>query len=342
DAERDYGIPFKRIRSGSLDQEVYSTLNQINESKVGIRLRNIESIALQSPTDHTSSNVIINKTWAASFLNMPDQEPFFSAALIAFKSIMNYRHNISLPIHPRLDDTTYRALSYAKSRGLDISMSDYTNANFATTVDGVDYKFILPSKFINQLPDYNESQLNIGAISADPYDPIIRMIADEVVAGSFTQEQEAAKLLKFVQSIGYNPDVGGGNFARHPLKTLLDHGGDCEDAAILYLSLLRSIGIPCMYVVAVSNNARINSHAMVAVEGDFGDKTHIPYQGRKYYIAEPASLNLEIGNTTYPVSDGNIEWHTTPLPPENTPRRKEIGRRDFLRRHIIQKIKSLV
>jgi len=51
-------------------------------------------------------------------------------------------------------------------------------------------------------------------------------------------------VLSFVQSLKYSNDsiTGFDEYPRYPIETLVDGGGDCEDTAILFVSILRELG----------------------------------------------------------------------------------------------------
>ena len=52
-------------------------------------------------------------------------------------------------------------------------------------------------------------------------------------------------VLSFVQSMPYTIDkvtTGYDNYPRYPIETIVDGGGDCEDASILFASLIREMG----------------------------------------------------------------------------------------------------
>jgi hypothetical protein len=51
-------------------------------------------------------------------------------------------------------------------------------------------------------------------------------------------------VLSFVQSLEYSEDglTGFDEYPRYPIETLYEQGGDCEDTAILFVSIVRELG----------------------------------------------------------------------------------------------------
>lgn len=96
----------------------------------------------------------------------------------------------------------------------------------------------------------------------------------------------------FVQSLPYTSDdvtTGYDNYARYPLETLVDYGGDCEDTAIFMAALLREMG----YGVVLFELPR---HVAVGVLG--GENTrgaYYLYEGKKYYYLETTGDGWKIG-----------------------------------------------
>ncbi|MBT5016966.1 transglutaminase family protein [Candidatus Peregrinibacteria bacterium] len=147
-------------------------------------------------------------------------------------------------------------------------------------------------------------------------DETVQKLATVLTQRCDSNEEKAAVLLAFVQSLKYHPDDDKrANFLQPPSFTLAYGGGACDDLTILYASLLESVDIN--YRVIISNMPSTEEgggtvrHATVAVQGDFEgfyrkkqadswgpfpdrpDKTVI--DGVTYFYAEPAAKNNLIG-----------------------------------------------
>lgn len=79
-------------------------------------------------------------------------------------------------------------------------------------------------------------------------DPEVKEIGNKLhelaAKEGYSSYDEASFVLAFVQSLRYTPDIltGYDEYPRFPVETLVDDGGDCEDTAILYATLIRIIG----------------------------------------------------------------------------------------------------
>lgn len=104
--------------------------------------------------------------------------------------------------------------------------------------------------------------------------------------------------LSFVQgAIQYQADPVGVEHPLYPLETLADGQGDCEDTAILLVSLLRARGIPSKLAFVDTDNDRTPDHVLVFVAASpslvadlecVGDATTFQWDGRTYALAETA------------------------------------------------------
>jgi hypothetical protein len=103
-------------------------------------------------------------------------------------------------------------------------------------------------------------------------------------------ETLAAFALAFTQALPYKSDALTTPFDeawRMPLQTLVDQEIDCEDSAILYVSLLSALGLDSGLIL-------VPGHMLAGVAGNFtGD--YLKFQGKSYYLAETTGLNWRIG-----------------------------------------------
>jgi hypothetical protein len=87
----------------------------------------------------------------------------------------------------------------------------------------------------------------------------------------------------FVQQLAFTLDVdttGFDDYARYPIETLVDEGGDCEDTAILLGKIMSALDYD---VVLVRFPAHI---ALGVLEDNKFSGTYFPYNGKKYFYLE--------------------------------------------------------
>jgi len=149
-----------------------------------------------------------------------------------------------------------------------------------------------------------------GDYVIDPLDdPTLADMADELwerAGGDSEGFSEYA--LGFVQgAIVYREDPTGAEWPLYPLETLVDGVGDCEDTAILYVSLLRARGVPCKLAFVDTDGDSLPDHVLALVEvspayaGGIscgGSRvTVIPFGDRLFAVAETAgdSGSLRLG-----------------------------------------------
>jgi transglutaminase-like putative cysteine protease len=144
---------------------------------------------------------------------------------------------------------------------------------------------------------------NYGAFVEDPLDdPTLEDLADELadpVGGADPAFAEYA--LAFVQgAIAYAADPPDVEWPLYPLETLVDGEGDCEDTAILYVSLLKARGISCQLAFVDTDGDASPDHvlALVEVDGSFAQPpgvTVFEWDGKRYAVAETASGPMDLG-----------------------------------------------
>ena len=102
----------------------------------------------------------------------------------------------------------------------------------------------------------------------DPLDdPTLEDYADELWnrAGR-GYERFAECALAFVQgAINYRPDPPGLEWPLYPIETMVDRAGDCEDTAILYVSLLRARGYVSLLAHVDTDDDDSPDHVLVLV-----------------------------------------------------------------------------
>lgn len=104
--------------------------------------------------------------------------------------------------------------------------------------------------------------------------------------------------LAFVQgAIRYQADPPGTEHPLYPLETLADGDGDCEDTAILFVSFLQAMDIPCKLAFVDTDDDGTPDHVLVFVAipsrmlSDLecaGDVTVFEWDNRTFALAETA------------------------------------------------------
>lgn len=124
--------------------------------------------------------------------------------------------------------------------------------------------------------------------------------------------------LAFVQgAIQYRADPPGTEHPLYPLETLADGAGDCEDTAILFVSLIQARGIPCKLAFVDASGDGLPNHvlAFVAVSDDLlrrlpcgAASALFRWDGRTYALAETAADQgtYGLGCDPWGIDEGDI------------------------------------
>lgn len=97
----------------------------------------------------------------------------------------------------------------------------------------------------------------------DDYMRSLGQIIQDAMGGDYYATVECA--FNFVQAaIVYVPDPSGFEYPRYPIESLVDEIGDCEDTAILYASLVRTLGYGAL-ISAVDTDGDGKADHMVAL-----------------------------------------------------------------------------
>jgi len=126
----------------------------------------------------------------------------------------------------------------------------------------------------------------------------VKRLADYLSGQAATDIQRVNNILKFVQYLPYIYDAPDDNYVRHPLETLVEGGGDCEDTSVLAAKLLLSAGnegYPVVLLTVDSNADGEADHMMigVSVAGASGDFYEV--NGTRYYVCETTSTTYGVG-----------------------------------------------
>ena len=141
-----------------------------------------------------------------------------------------------------------------------------------------------------------------GAFVADPLDePTFEDLADALwtLAGGGPLEF-AEMALAFVQGVvSYKADPPDTEWPLYPVETLVDREGDCEDTAILYVSLSRARGVPSQLAFVDTDGDGSPDHVLVLVEVPASfvrpGMTVFELDGTEYALAETSSGPMALG-----------------------------------------------
>lgn len=142
------------------------------------------------------------------------------------------------------------------------------------------------------------SEYSINEREQEYFHALVNRLKDASESKSYRARNDYHNVVAFVQSIAYEKDIDPvtgteSEYPKHPIETLAEGRGDCEDTAILAAALLREMD----YNVAV---VLLPEHAAVAVACDSCNGYYYPLEGRKYYYLETA---IEGGYTSLGTMD---------------------------------------
>jgi len=167
-------------------------------------------------------------------------------------------------------------------------------------------------------PRTGQAARDYDAYVLDPLDDDYLEIVTQQILAATAGDYHAAleNALFFVQEcIQYVYDPYWYEYPRYPVELLVDGIGDCEDTAILYTSLVRTLGHGALMVVVDTNADGTMDHmvAWVPVEQSFvnahPDRSFWTYQGRTYAFAETAvdGAYLPLGVDPWGLTESQIE-----------------------------------
>ncbi|MDR0492866.1 MAG: hypothetical protein LBH74_04410 [Nitrososphaerota archaeon] len=129
-------------------------------------------------------------------------------------------------------------------------------------------------------------------------DYYVQMLAqkldDAAAQMGYNDYDRVSFVLAFVQHLPYTSDLvttGYDEYPRFPIETLVDDGGDCEDVAILFASLMLVMGYGVVYI-------NPPNHYAVGILGDNLKGTYWTYpkdSNQTYYFCETTGVNFKIG-----------------------------------------------
>ncbi len=110
---------------------------------------------------------------------------------------------------------------------------------------------------------------------------------------NYSRYEEVSFVLAFVQCLPYTSDnetTGHDDFPRFPLETLADGGGDCEDTAILFATLVLILNYSAVFICPPG-------HRAVGVWGSalLPGSSYL-YNGRDYFYCETTGEGWKFGD----------------------------------------------
>ncbi|RPJ49674.1 MAG: hypothetical protein EHJ95_08420, partial [Methanobacteriota archaeon] len=108
----------------------------------------------------------------------------------------------------------------------------------------------------------------------------------------YSEADQIGNVVAFVQALPYTSDAettGYDEYPRYPLETLVDHGGDCEDTAILAAALLTEMGYGTV-MIELPHHMAVGVRCTDACYGTYYD-----YRGTRYFYLETTEEGWSIG-----------------------------------------------
>ena len=229
------------------------------------------------------------------------------------------------------DNTGYDGILKYTIRPLDSSKLetkrfewDYDGRDYSLTWE-LDYSIYVQMRGLDHTIDYSscstqysESCIEQYAAFGDPDENLYLLeLAEHLeqmsIQAGHTSELEIAEFVyAFVGDIQYQFDIdqtGQSEYPKYPIEMLWDQGGDCEDAALLYIAMIELLGYDAYLAVGgVKDNqdedwgghawalVHIPNHSGAGYYGT-GDKSQIPY----YFVEATAHYDgvSEIGRNPW-------------------------------------------
>jgi hypothetical protein len=139
-------------------------------------------------------------------------------------------------------------------------------------------------------------------------DWLIKEIADGLFSLSkaygLEEKQIPGLCISFVQSLNYTSDLeskGYEQYPRFPYETLYDNGGDCEDTAILSVTILQEMSYDAVLL-------ELPEHMALGIKCDPEQKGRsFEYKGSNYYYVETTGNDWQIGEVPEEYADQPVK-----------------------------------
>lgn len=113
----------------------------------------------------------------------------------------------------------------------------------------------------------------------------------------FDDRQKAEFILRFAQSIHYEPDPPGPEYSRFPILTILEKEADCEDYALLISTLSSYMGLNASLIDIVGAG---HMAAGIELPNECGYDRYVSPTGHRYVYAEGTNPNIPLGYICHP------------------------------------------
>ncbi len=149
-----------------------------------------------------------------------------------------------------------------------------------------------------------------GDYVADPLDdPTIEDYAGVFWARTDSVESFVDYTLAFVQgAISYRPDPVSQEWPWYPLETLVAQEGDCEDTAILFVSLLRARGVSASVALVDTDSDGVPDHVLALVPVSEAWAARLTCNGPLLQLGGSLHAIAETATDGAPVSLGCNPW----------------------------------
>lgn len=156
-----------------------------------------------------------------------------------------------------------------------------------------------PQLKMDMLTGQNNFRSYADTYTLEPdYHGIVGSLAESLKS---TAERGGYDILSFIasfsQGLDYIPETSStDDYAKYPMETLYDKGGDCEDTAILTAVMLRHLGYGCALLI-FPGTAENPGHIAVGIADDGSlSGSYYELDGKRYYYLEITATGWKIGD----------------------------------------------
>jgi hypothetical protein len=153
----------------------------------------------------------------------------------------------------------------------------------------------VPSNDYYALHDRNRTYDYASYVMTDP--TVVKVAGDLEAMAQANGYGTAEFILAFVQGLNYTSDqetTGQAEWPRYPAETLVDGGGDCEDKAVLYVSLMQSSPVNVDMVLLEYTKPGQTGHMAAGISGNYAGIS-FSYSGKDFYLCETTVTGWDIG-----------------------------------------------
>ncbi len=159
---------------------------------------------------------------------------------------------------------------------------------------------------------YSARQTARGTVTLDSY--ALYLVPDDLAVIALAESIEALSgdpatlALSFVRSLDYRADLdyhGVEEYPKYPIETLMDSGGDCEDLAILYVSVMHALDRPAVLLAML--DTPMGGHMAAGISGPYGG-ANVTHDRTVYYYAETTAA-MDIGRVPMEISWDDMTVH---------------------------------